>query len=78
MYKGFTYNKADFLAAGYSLDENVSAGKSRTGSHDIFLIVETASILLYAQETTAALLRGQFCFSERLVIQYEDRIISKD
>ena len=40
--------------------------------------VETASTLLYAQETTTAQLRSQFCFPDRLVILNEDRMFSND
>ena len=40
--------------------------------------VETVSTLLYAQETTTAQLRSQFCFPDRLVILNEDRILSND
>ena len=34
--------------------------------------------LLYAQETTTAQLRSQFCFPDRLVILNEDRMFSND
>ena len=40
--------------------------------------VETASTLLYAQETTTAQLRSQFCFPDRLVIINEDRMLLND
>ena len=43
-----------------------------------FLSVETASTLLYAQETTTAHLRSHSCFADCLVILNEDRILSKD
>ena len=40
--------------------------------------VETASTLLYAQETTNAQLRSHSCFPDRLLILNEDRILSDD
>ena len=49
-------------------------------SHTLLLtkFIQTASTLLYAQETTTAQLRSQVCLSYRLAILNEDRILSND
>ena len=47
-------------------------------THKIFLSVERASTLLYAQETTTAYLGSPFCFPDLLIILNEERILSND
>ena len=56
------------------------ARESSAATHEIFLSVETASTLLYAQETTTAQLRSRSCFpADRLVkIEYFQTIRKKD
>ena len=47
-------------------------------THKIFLSVERASTLLYAQETTTTHLGSPSCFPDRLIILNEERILSND
>ena len=54
------------------------ARDSRAPTHEYFLSVETASTLLYAQESTTAQLRSNSCFSDGLVILNEVRTLSDD
>ena len=79
----------NFFCLGSNLrdDDIISAYRSglKTGMDLVwsglktgFLSVETASTLLYAQETTTAHLRSHSCFPDCLVILNEDRILSND